>query len=69
MDDIFWLQHLAEFEHIRHCEHRNTTFETHGTMRFIDGGVEDTSYQVEVCKDCGAILWSELEGQDADIPF
>lgn len=68
MEPAFWIEHLAEMEHIRHCQHVHTRIETRGMVRFIDGGVEDTTYQVETCKDCGAVLWSEREGKDG-IPF
>lgn len=68
MDYAFWIQHLAEYEHIRHCKHRHTAYETRGTTVMQQGEPTDTTYQVEVCKDCGAILWSEREGCD-DIPF
>ena len=68
MDNAFWIQHLAEYEHIRHCKHENTTVEYRGMMQMVDGEPTDNIYWVVVCRDCGAILESEREGQD-DIPF
>lgn len=45
------------------CQHKNTTEEITGSMKFVNGDVIDTTTWIIVCLDCGEDVTSEIEAE------
>jgi hypothetical protein len=50
------------------CEHRNTVFQMAGSVRLVEGEVEDDVHEEELCVECGALVWRSDVPDPEDMP-